>query len=367
MVDSSVHHMNRRTLLFGVAAAALSTAACSHNRTQPALSLTSGAACWPSVEPPQAPRIDKLITQFGRERNDPYAWMKFIPEKGVRTMSNLPEMLRTHLEAEAAYADTMLGVLERRQQDFMHTMLARSASTEAMPPLRNGAWRYTTVRPQGSSHPVHMREHEDGTSEVLVDERARAEGHAYYRASEFQPSPDHRYFAWAEDIVGILEGYHVQRLHRNSIGQLFADVPNVTDVLGLSIRQISGKVNFTPAALDDEDENIHKTVTHAYQVFPNCVVVTSPYYISVMLLMPRGPGRTTVEYFMLTPEAPSSEKAEALYSKSYELILIVFGGEDFWAAEMSQAGLASGALDKVVYSGLEETILTYYDLLESRL
>ncbi|WP_084399702.1 aromatic ring-hydroxylating oxygenase subunit alpha [Henriciella aquimarina] len=172
---------------------------------------------------------------------------------------------------------------------------------------------------------------------------------------------------WKVVLEPFLEGYHVQRLHRNSIGQLFADVPNVTDVFGLSIRQISGKVNFTPDALNDEEENIHKTVTHAYQVFPNCVVVTSPYYISVMLLMPRGPGRTIVDYFMLTPEAPSSEKAEALYSKSYDLILDVFGGEDFWAAEMSQAGLETGALDTVVYSGLEETILTFYDLLESRL
>ncbi len=172
---------------------------------------------------------------------------------------------------------------------------------------------------------------------------------------------------WKVVLEPFLEGYHVQRLHRNSIGQLFADVPNVTDVFGPNIRQISGKVNFTPAALDVEGENIHKTVTHAYQVFPNCVVVTSPYYISVMLLMPRGPDRTMVDYFMLTPQAPDSEKAEALYSKSYELILDVFGGEDFWAAEMSQAGLETGALETVVYSGLEETILTFYDLLESRL
>ena len=163
------------------------------------------------------------------------------------------------------------------------------------------------------------------------------------------------------------KGYHVQRLHAKSIGKLFADVPNVTDVFGLNIRQISGKLNFTPDALDVPDENIHKTVTHAYQVFPNCVVVTSPYYISVMLLMPRGPNRTTVDYFMLTPDAPRTEKGEALYKKSYDLILDVFGGEDFWAAEMSQAGLDSGALETVVYSGLEETILTYYGLLESQL
>ncbi len=172
---------------------------------------------------------------------------------------------------------------------------------------------------------------------------------------------------WKVVLEPFLEGYHVQRLHAKSIGKFFADVPNVTDVFGLNIRQISGKMNFTPDALDEPDENIHKTVTHAYQVFPNCVIVTSPYYISVMILMPRAPGHTTVEYFMLVPDLPKTDKGEALYAKSYELIQDVFGGEDFWAAEMSQAGLSSGALDTVVYSGLEETILTFYELLESRL
>ena len=200
MTNTPVRHMSRRTLLLGAAAAAFGTAACSTVR--PGTMNASRAACWPSVAPPQAPRIDDVITQLGRQRNDPYSWMKFIPEKGVRTMSNLPDMVRTHLQAEAAYADAMLGVLERRQQAFINAMLARSASSESMPALRNGDWRYMTVRPEDSAYPVHMREHEDGRRETLVDEGARAKGHAYYRASEFQPSPDHRYFAWAEDTVG---------------------------------------------------------------------------------------------------------------------------------------------------------------------
>ena len=172
---------------------------------------------------------------------------------------------------------------------------------------------------------------------------------------------------WKVILEPFLEGYHVQRLHSKSIGQLFADTPNVTDTFGPNIRQISGKMGFTPAALEVEGENIHKTVTHAYEVFPNTVVVTSPYYISVMIIMPKSAGKSVVDYFMLTPVAPDSEKAEALYSKSYELIQHVFGKEDFWAAEMSQQGLESGALDTVIYSGMEETILTFYDILESHL
>lgn len=161
-----------------------------------------------------------------------------------------------------------------------------------------------------------------------------------------------------------LEGYHVQRLHARSVGPLFADVPNVTNTLGLNVRQISGKANYTPDCLDIPGENIHKSVTHAYLVFPSTVVVTSPYYISVMIIMPRGPDRTTVDYYMLTRGTADNSKAADVYQRSYEMILNVFGNEDFRAAEITQEGLATGALEDVIYCGLEETIPLYYDILE---
>lgn len=170
---------------------------------------------------------------------------------------------------------------------------------------------------------------------------------------------------WKLVLEPFLEGYHVQRLHAQSIGDMFADVPNVYERFGRHTRQISGKVNFTPDMLDGPVKNIHELVTHAYLAFPNTVVVTSPYYISVMIIMPRGADRSVVDYFMLTRQAPDNPKAEALYAKSYELILKVFGSEDFRAAEISQEGLESGALDDVVYGGLEQAIPDFYQTLEA--
>ncbi|PKB14790.1 phenylpropionate dioxygenase-like ring-hydroxylating dioxygenase large terminal subunit [Novosphingobium kunmingense] len=169
---------------------------------------------------------------------------------------------------------------------------------------------------------------------------------------------------WKLVLEPFLEGYHVQRLHASTVGPLFADVPNVVDTLGLNIRQISGKMNFTPDCLDIPGENIHASVTHAYNVFPNCVVVTSPYYISVMFLMPTAVDKTTVDYFMLTRRPPDNPKGAELYRKSYEMIVSVFGGEDFYAAQLSHAGLATGAIDDVVYSGLEATIPLYNEILD---
>jgi len=169
---------------------------------------------------------------------------------------------------------------------------------------------------------------------------------------------------WKLVIEPFLEGYHVQRLHAASIGDLFADVPNAVDRLGPHIRQISGKANFEPAMLDLPDENIHKTVTHAYLVFPNTIIVTSPYYINVMIIMPNGVKRSTVEYFMLTPGPADNPKAQDLYAKSFDLMQKVFGTEDFRAACISQTGLESGALTEVVYGGLEAQIPIFYETVE---
>lgn len=171
---------------------------------------------------------------------------------------------------------------------------------------------------------------------------------------------------WKLVLEPFLEGYHVQRLHAASIGDLFVDAPNIVDMFGPNVRQLSGRIGYEPSMLDDDPEaNVHKLITHAYTSFPNCVVITSQYYISVMLLKPQGPDRTTVEYFMLTPGPAETPKAKEVFERSYDLIIKVFGGEDFRAAEISQAGLSAGVPETTLYCGLEENIVRYYDQLES--
>ncbi len=170
---------------------------------------------------------------------------------------------------------------------------------------------------------------------------------------------------WKQVIEPFLEGYHVQRLHANSVGPLFADVPTVVKRIGDHIRQISGKIEFAPDGLENE-KNIHKTITHAYLLFPNTVIITSPYYMSVMIVIPVEAGKTQVDYHMLTLNQADNPKSEALYKTSYETVLGVFGNEDFVASEWCYKGLKTGVLDDidVVYSGLERCILMQYETLE---
>lgn len=157
---------------------------------------------WPDIAPPQSPRLSHVIEQLGRTRDDVYSWMKFLPPGGERTRANLPKPVATMLDAENAYAAAVLEPLAADRADLLAAMLARTAGEAAAPPIERDGWAYVSEIPDGAIHAVYRRRGADGAEDVLVDEAARAKGQPYFRSTGHQPSPDHRWFAWAEDVIG---------------------------------------------------------------------------------------------------------------------------------------------------------------------
>lgn len=193
---SQTSGFSRRTLLQTIALGAL--AGCASVPVSPPAPAKGG------ITPPVAPRIPFRIEQLGRVRDDPYRWMKYIPETGSREMSTLPEMIRAHLESEAVYASAVLAPARGKQAEISAQMHALTPADVEPPALITGAWAYSSFYPEHSDHAVHVRAPAADLSarQVLLEEAQRAEGAAYYRTTGHQPSPDHRYFAWAEDVIG---------------------------------------------------------------------------------------------------------------------------------------------------------------------
>jgi oligopeptidase B len=162
----------------------------------------AAAGGWPKVAPPQPPRISHVIDQLGRQRDDTYSWMKFIPASGERSRDNLPEAVGTMLKAENDYADAILAPLADERAKLLDAMLARASGDVAAPALEKDGWDYGSARPAGAAHAIYTRSRKGGKPEQLVDEASRAKGLPYFRSTGHQPSPDHRYFAWAEDVIG---------------------------------------------------------------------------------------------------------------------------------------------------------------------
>lgn len=160
------------------------------------------AGSWPDIEPPSAPRRPHQIVQLGRMRIDNYAWMKFIPDTGSRSLESLPTQLRAHLKAEMRYAQQMLGPLERDAEDLYERMMKRAATVSEPLMAPEAGWLYRSTRSEAHGWQVFYRINVEGVREQLLDEGQRAGGCAYYRATGHQASPDDRYFAWAEDVRG---------------------------------------------------------------------------------------------------------------------------------------------------------------------
>lgn len=113
---------------------------------------------------------------------------------------------------------------------------------------------------------------------------------------------------------------------------------------------------------------LRRVVTYAYQLLPGTVLVASPDYVNLMVLMPQAVDLTLVEDFMLIPAPPATPEEEAHWAKSWALLDgRVFGTEDFGAAEAGQKGLASGAVPELLLGALEGGIARFHQVVDALL
>jgi Rieske 2Fe-2S family protein len=173
---------------------------------------------------------------------------------------------------------------------------------------------------------------------------------------------------WKLFTDAFLESYHVQRLHAQTIAAFFTDGITVADTIGRHQRAVVGRETYLAEINRDDWGQVRKALTYTYQLFPGSVIIVSPDYINVMVCMPQSVDRTLVEDFMVIPEAPTSNEAEAHWQRSWDLLDGgVFASEDFHAAELCHKGLASGQVDEIILGKLEAGIADFHRKIEDAL
>ena len=170
---------------------------------------------------------------------------------------------------------------------------------------------------------------------------------------------------WKQVMDAFLESYHVQRLHAETIAPFFTDGIAAADMIGPHQRAVVGRADYLSDIDRDDWAALRRVLTYTYAFFPTSILIVSPDYINLLVVMPQTVGTCLVEDFMLIPEPPRTPEAEAHWKKSWELLDGgTFAAEDFRAAALCQRGIESGMVKTITVGSLEDGIAAFHQRLD---
>lgn len=159
------------------------------------------------IAAPAAKRRPKVLSAHGRERVDPWYWLRDRDDPEVKA----------YLEAENAYAEARLAGAGPLRQRIYSEILSRIEETDMTVPVKKGPWMYFARSRRGFSYPIHCRARSSMITmeqladasqgayegeEVILDENELSACHDYFALGGVEPSPNHRLLAYLVDTTG---------------------------------------------------------------------------------------------------------------------------------------------------------------------
>ncbi|HUG99132.1 MAG TPA: S9 family peptidase [Gammaproteobacteria bacterium] len=166
--------------------------------------------------PPVAARKPHdVVAPHGASRQDEYYWLRDDSRKD-------PDML-AYLNAENAYADAVMALLEGFEQKLYDELVGRIKQDDSSVPFKYKDYWYYTRFEEGKEYPIHARRKGgmDAPEEVMLDINQLAEGKNFYQVANWKISPDQQSLAYVEDTVGRRQ--FTLRIKDLATGQTHAD------------------------------------------------------------------------------------------------------------------------------------------------
>jgi len=147
-----------------------------------------------TLVPPQAKKVEKVLTLHGNSRIDNYFWMN---------QRDNPEV-RAYIKAENDYVRTYLRHTAALRGKLFKEIIDRIKQVDSsVPVLYNGYYYYHRFE-AGREYRIYCRKRnlEGAKEEVLFDVNQLAEGHAFFSLQEtFSISGDNNYVAYGVDTI----------------------------------------------------------------------------------------------------------------------------------------------------------------------
>jgi oligopeptidase B len=147
-------------------------------------------------KPPVAPRLPHILRSPWGERDDPYYWMRDDERSDPKVLA--------YLAAENEYRELSMAAAKPLEERLYAEIIGRVKQDDAsVPYYKDGYWYYRRYE-SGAEHPIFARRAQslDAPEQVMLDGNKLATGHEYFEIGSFDVSPDGKWLAWCEDIVG---------------------------------------------------------------------------------------------------------------------------------------------------------------------
>jgi len=174
---------------------------------------------------------------------------------------------------------------------------------------------------------------------------------------------------WKLLIDAFQDGYHVTRLHKNSVGPSFIDGMARSERSGDHLLSVVARNDFVDALEQSPEQwDIRRQSACAMYLFPNVEMIIHPDYISYLAFFPTRVDETIVIHGCFIEEEPKDEKAAAHWERAFDIVENgVFGPEDFFVCEQAQIGMASGANNHLLMGAHESAVKAFHNLLAEKM
>lgn len=174
----------------------------------------------------------------------------------------------------------------------------------------------------------------------------------------------HKNMNWKMVIDTFLENYHLQVLHRNTIGSAILSHLQIVDEYGYCERLIQARSSFTDAmrSAPESEWDLIKHAAITYVLFPNTFFIMQSDHVEIWRSFPDkdDPNVSKIYFDVYIPAPAETEKARKYWDKNIDYGVSIVLGEDFPLSERSQEGFRSGARQFVTFGRNEPGLIHYH-------